>query len=335
MLKMRWLLALPLICALPLGSAGAATIRDTAGMFDTNAVRDAQTRLDRIESRYQLPVTIETVDSLEGRNIDAVLTEHARERRAEGLYMLIAKGDKKFDIESSGAYARAFPRERLERIRQAMRLEFNKRDFNGGLLAAVNAIDTEGRAAQAEFGSVKQSGANHKANVPLRQRGRPVAGQGTFGIGTLLGIGLFIVAVLIGIRLLGALFSGGAGYGGPGRMGGPGYGGGGYGGGGGFFSGLLGGLGGALAGNWLYDQFSGRHHHGDYVDQSAYGSSEADSSSQPDNDNWGGGSGGTSWDDSGGGDAGGGDWGGGGGGDWGGGGGGDWGGGGGDDGGGW
>ena len=31
------------------------------------------------------------------------------------------------------------------------------------------------------------------------------------------------------------------------------------GGGGGFFSGLLGGLGGAMAGNWLYDQMSGRH----------------------------------------------------------------------------
>ena len=49
----------------------------------------------------------------------------------------------------------------------------------------------------------------------------------------------------------------------PGIGGGPGYfgggGGGGYGGrGGGFLSGMLGGLGGAVAGNWLYDQFSGR-----------------------------------------------------------------------------
>ncbi len=107
----------------------------------------------------------------------------------------------------------------------------------------------------------------------------------------------------------------------------------GYGGrGGGFFSGMLGGLGGALAGNWLYDQFSGRH--------SNYGSADAASTDYSSGVPGQGGDaivgadddpgGGTSWDDGAGADTGGGDWGGGGG-DWGGGdGGGDWGGGGGD-----
>ena len=85
-----------------------------------------------------------------------------------------------------------------------------------------------------------------------------------------------IVAVLVGIRLIGSLFGGGRGaYGpgagqpgmGPGYGGGPGYGAG-YGGrgGGGFFSSILGGIGGAMAGNWLYDQFSGRHQGGTYAD---------------------------------------------------------------------
>ena len=92
---------------------------------------------------------------------------------------------------------------------------------------------------------------------------------------TLLLIGLGIFAVLIVLRLLGGLFGRSAGAGYPNQMGrwagrgpawvpaagyyggGAGYGGGG--GGGGFFSGLLGGLGGAMAGNWLYDQMSGRH----------------------------------------------------------------------------
>ena len=52
---------------------------------------------------------------------------------------------------------------------------------------------------------------------------------------------------------------------------GPGYGGPGYGGGGGggFMSSLFGGIGGAMAGNWLYDQFSGRHHGGN-VDSTSY-----------------------------------------------------------------
>src|SRR5262249_46143876 len=111
------------------------------------------------------------------------------------------------------------------------------------------------------------------APVPVGPGARraPARGGGGF-MYTFLLIGLGILAVLIILRMLGGLFGRGAGYpnqmggmggprpgmgpGGPGYYGGPGYGGGR---GGGFFSGLLGGLGGALAGNWLYDQMSGRH----------------------------------------------------------------------------
>jgi len=81
-------------------------------------------------------------------------------------------------------------------------------------------------------------------------------------------------------------------------------------------SSLFGGIGGALAGNWLYDQFSGRHGGGGFGESSTSGDAAGTDA------------GGADW--SGGADAGGAGWGG----DWGGGGGGDWGGGGGD-GGGW
>ncbi len=136
-------------------------------------------------------------------------------------------------------------------------------------------------------------------------------------------IGLGLLALFIVIRLLGALFSGGgqAGYGrpmggGPG-MGGPGYGGGGYGGGGGgggFMSSMFGGIGGALAGNWLYDQFSGRHNDGGVGQTSSNYDPGVGSESPPDEGfvtpgdgggDWGGGGGDTG--------GGGGDWGGGGG----------------------
>ena len=110
---------------------------------------------------------------------------------------------------------------------------------------------------------------------------------GKFGLGTLLVIGLGIFGVLLLLRVLGGLFNRGAGY--PAQMGmggmrpgmgpGPGYGGPGYGyggpRGGGFFSGMLGGLGGALAGNWLYDQFSGRHAGAGHTDAAAYTPGEA------------------------------------------------------------
>ncbi len=146
--------------------------------------------------------------------------------------------------------------------------------------------------------------------------------------------------MIIGVLLLTRLFSranqpGGYGASGrPGPMGGPGYGAGGYGapgygGRGGFWQGMLGGLGGAIAGNWLYGQFSGRHHQPDH-DYGGTGYTGAEGGALPPDTgaDWGG-TGGADW---GGGDVAdtGGDWGGGGGGDWGGGGGGDWGGGGGD-----
>lgn len=327
-MKTRWLLAIPLVLATTVAPARAASIRDNAGMFDPRAVQEAKAELTQVESKYGLPVTIETIPSLDGRGIDAVLEEHARALGADGIYVLISKEDKKIEAMRSGAFAAAFPTARLETIRQAIRAQFNKRDFSGGLLAAVQAIRSEAAAAQAEHGSLRQGRQPRRNAIPsaVPARGRPGAGRGTFGIGTLLAIGLIIIAVLIGIRLLGALFGAGRGAYGPGRMGGPGYGGPGYGGGGGFLSGLFGGLGGAIAGNWLYDQFSGRHNHGGYTENTSYGSPDADTGTAPDNADWGGGSGGTSWDDAGGG--GGGDWGGGGGG-------GDWGGGGGGDGGGW
>ena len=162
-------------------------------------------------------------------------------------------------------------------------------------------------------------------------------------------IGLGIFGVLLVLRLLGGLFGrssagypGGMSMGGmgrpgmgpgPGGYGAPGYGGYGGGRGGGLFSGMLGGLGGALAGNWLYDQFSGRHGGAGHSDASAYpvaGSPDPYTPSGDDfvgtNDDPGGGA---SWGAPDTGNTGG-DWGGGdGGGDWGGGGG-DWGGGGGD-----
>ena len=97
--------------------------------------------------------------------------------------------------------------------------------------------------------------------------GRAAAGRSMFGPFLLIIAGIF--GVLLVLRLIGGLFNRSAGQGYPGRrhgnarpwngrwtrllrrwgLWGP----------GGFMSGILGGLGGALAGNWLYDQFSGRH----------------------------------------------------------------------------
>jgi uncharacterized protein len=130
---------------------------------------------------------------------------------------------------------------------------------------------------------------------------------------------IFVIAIVVGgivvISLLSRMFGAGrTGYGPAGN--GPGYGPGGYApgpgyGGGGFLQSLTGGIFGAMAGHWLYDQFSGHPHQAHAGDSNWSGS---DDSSEPTNDD-GGFSGGTDFGggdfggggDSGGGDSGGGD----------------------------
>jgi len=329
MLKTRWLLALPLAFAAWVGTAQAASIRDEAGIFDPDTVRQAQVVLDRVESRTHLPTTIETIDSLQGDSIDAAAIRLGEKRGASGLIVLIAKQEKKIDVRVDRSYLRAFPTSRLSRIRSAFTNEFRNGDFGAGLTQGVREIEREAIQAAAENGGMlRQHAPAVGRRVPM---GRPGAAHQSFGLGSLLGIGLGIIAILFILRLIGGALGGGYGgqgrmMGGPGRMmGGPGYGGPGYGGGGGgFWSSMFGGIGGALAGNWLYDQFSGRHHGGGYSDtSSSYGDAGQGYSGDTGAGDWAGG-GGVSGDW---GDSGGGDWGGGGGGDWGGGdsgGGGDW-----------
>ena len=293
--------------------ARGANIVDGAKMFSAGAIQQAESELARVEAETKLPVTIETVVSLNGELVNDVLKQHAQANGAQGVYVLIAKEEGKFDIEASRAYRGGMNASRIAAIKTAFVNGLKARDFDGALRNGVESI-------RIQAGEASSALARGRGGVPAR-RGNPNP-QGGFGVGSLLGIGLLIVGVMFLFRILGGLFGGGAqaGYGpGMGRMGAPGYGGMG-GGGGGFMSSLFGGIGGALAGNWLYDQFSGRGHQG-YNESAGYG--PADNSAATD---W---SGGTdqSADWGGGGDTGaGGDWGGGGGGgDWGGGGGGgDW-----------
>jgi uncharacterized protein len=337
----------------------AAGVRDGAGLFSASTVRKADADLDRLEKRAHVDVVIETIDHIPGLGRDSspetrhTAIEDLAERRAreigyEGVYLLISKNDRVFSkVLVRERFDARMPRHERLAVRDALQRAFKAGNFDQGLLNATEIIERSFSDVPVQPRAVR--------DLPVGQRAG--AQHARFGLGTLLMIGLGIFGVLLLLRLLGGLFGGSsAGY--PPQMGmggmprpgmGPGYGGpGGYGygapRGGGFFSGMLGGLGGALAGNWLYDQFSGRH--GGHTDYASTMSPDVPVSQSPDSDAFVGGDddgvGGTSWDDSGGtgstgdwgGGDGGGDWGGGsdGGGDWGGGGG-DWGGGG--DGGGW
>jgi uncharacterized membrane protein YgcG len=345
----RWLVAIPIVVAASFIAtpAPAASVRDRAHMFSAEAVKKAQAQLDRIEQASHVPIVIETIESVsEGgspaakkRAIEDLAVKRDKAIRDEGLYLLISRDDHLIShVLIRERLADLVPIEKRDAIREAFIGRFHERDFDGGLLKGVEAIEHT-----LEGASVGHKAAHAPMGLPLAAK--PRGGQSTMGTFLLIILGIF--GVLLVLRLLGGLFgrSAGAGYtnqmggmgmprpgmgpGGPGYYGGPGYGGRG----GGFFSGMLGGIGGAFAGNWLYDQFSGRHgginsadavHSGDYASGSPDQGGDAIVGADDDP------GGGASWDDAGTADTGGGDWGGGGG-DWGGGGGGDWGGGGGGD----
>ena len=306
----RWLLALPLALLTTIGTADASSVRDKAGLFSPDAVRQAEAALNRVERANQISTTIETIETLDGQAVSEVARRLAQQSGETGLFVLIASKDSKIDVISQRAFRRAVNDSRLRTIQNSFLPGFKKRDFDAGLLTGVKSIDSELSAAKSEFGTLRQGSA---AGAPIAGRGAARRGNpnGGFGLGSLLSIGLLIVGVLFLVRLLGRLFGGGQAS--P-MMGGgmrPGYGGGG-GGGGGFMSSLFGGIGGALAGNWLYDQFSGRHGGGGFGESSTSGDPAGTDAGGAD---WSGGgdAGGADWG-GGGGDAGGGDWGGGGGG---------------------
>jgi hypothetical protein len=353
----RKLLAIPLILAASSALALGSEVRDKAGLFSPAAVKKANADLGRIERETNIPVEIETIPSLNGQNIDQAIKTIGSREGFKGLIVLIASRDGKIGAGASHEFDAYFNRPRFESIYEAFLPDLNRKDFDAALAAGVSKIESTLLAVKAEHGGVITPAAKKPAaGVPARRpvANAPAPAQARTGVGMLIGIVLLVLAIVIGFRLIGALFGagrgggyGGPGYGpggpmrGPGGYGAPGYGGGG-GGGGGFMSSLFGGIGGAMAGNWLYDQFSGRHRG---YDQPGVAPPSQEGIAPPDAGNdwgttagdgggdWGGtgdagGGGGGDWGGTGGG---GGDWGGGGGGgDWGGGGGGDWGGGGGD-----
>ena len=350
-----WLVAPALLASAVLSVASAAEVRDKAHLFSPEAAKKAQTELDRLEKEYAVPVTIETIETLDGDTIAQVTNRHAEAVSAQGVYILIPKAEHKILAESSKHYREYLTRSRMSSVEKAFETKFKEKDFDGGLTQAVAQLETVFTDAKSDSGgTIRQNTApsSRKGGVAVPARPAPVRknSSGGFSLISLI-IGALVLFFLF--RIVMAVFramAGGNQYGNQGMMGGrggypgpggPGYGGGGYGGapagGGGFMSSLFGGIGGAMAGNYLYDQFSGRGHSG--VESTGMGADPAAAPIEETSPEWSGNDAGTDWGGGASTDApAGGDWGGGGGGDWGGGGGGggDWGGGGGsDDGGSW
>ena len=93
MIKVRWLLAIPVMLAATLlaaaGAAQAATIRDRGEMFSKDAVRKAQTLLDKVENSSGVPIVIETIDAIPRLDKNA-----SGEKRRHAIDVLAIERDK-------------------------------------------------------------------------------------------------------------------------------------------------------------------------------------------------------------------------------------------------
>ena len=219
---------MPLVAfaALAVPQLGAAEIRDRAGIFTAEAIKKAETVLDRIERRTKIPVVIETIEAIPGLDRDASATEKQRaveqlaEKRAreigyEGVYLLISKNDRVFSrVLVKERFDSLLPPEKRQEVRDTLTREFKGGQFDEGLLKTTALLDS----ALAEAPAV--SGLRRAVpGMPAPRRGD--AHGAKFGLGTLFAIGLGIVGVLLLLRVLGGVFGrAGGGYSSPMGMGG-------------------------------------------------------------------------------------------------------------------
>jgi uncharacterized membrane protein YgcG len=191
MTRLRWLLALPALLIATSGPSIAAEIRDKAGLFSAEAVKKAESELTRIEKEYSVPIRFETVETLDGINIDEALRQHAKAEDAHGLYILIAKKEHKTEVGESRSYSKYLPRTRTLAIREAINNEFKKSDFDAGLLKGIDKIDSTLSEARAEAGGTLRPTApagRRNAQVPAPV-GRAVPGKPSSG-----GMGMLLAA---------------------------------------------------------------------------------------------------------------------------------------------
>ena len=153
MIPKRWTLALALFTCLA-GSPGQAQttaanagVRDRAGLFSAEAVRQAEQSLRTIEREDKWQIYVETVDTLDGQNGRDRAIADAKERKIHGLMILIAKKEHKVFAEPSNSARDLFTKERIKAIDDGMAAAFKAGDFDRGLRLAV--VEVQNDVAQA------------------------------------------------------------------------------------------------------------------------------------------------------------------------------------------
>lgn len=286
------------LCALLLGGTlalAATAVQDDGNLFSAGARSTAEQRISQLQRDTGKSVTVRTVASLGGKDINTVTEQTFQQLKLNGVLIFSSKDDHKLAVLVGSDTSKEISASERDSIRTLMTQRFQTNDFDGGLLAGIDRISNDIRA-----NAPRTTGTGTGQTAPAANKSSGIPAW----------LPLLIIVALIG----GAIYFftsrrnranqsyGGTGTGnypndpnyGPGPN--QGYGGG-YNqggnypqqGGGGFgrsaAGGLAGGIGGAILGNAIYDEIRG--HNRDNNDNQGNGGNVSNGDYGPDygNDN--------------------------------------------------
>lgn len=163
-------------------SADPTGVHDPAQIFTKEAAARADQSLKGLASRPgKWQAVVETVDSLDGRDIKEVLLERAKAQDVRGVYVLISRADKKFRVERSKSSADVFTQARIDAIIKVLNDSFQAGDFDEGLKSAVAEIQqaVDGKQATAPTTAAVRPAATGRPTAPGRPTFPPQPGPGS------------------------------------------------------------------------------------------------------------------------------------------------------------
>ncbi len=146
-------------------------VLDRAGIFKPETVVKADASLDAIHSKTKWNAVIETVETLGGKDRLQLALENAKALEVHGIYILIAKKEKKLAAQRSETAKAVFTGERVRALEDALTSAFKIGDFDKGLLDAVAAIRnaTESDSSSVATSTVPTNTTSPKVDVPVKE----------------------------------------------------------------------------------------------------------------------------------------------------------------------
>ncbi len=249
---------------------------DSAGMFKKDTIDAVNKKISEIHSKHGKDLVVETFPEIGTENSSEFAVKKARERKVNGVYILIAKKEKRIEVKVGNKTKEVFGSFEATTLKDKLVSDFKSKNFDTGLNSSVDY-----------FSQIISSGAEHRIADTRPVHAKPYNSMRRESSGGFSGIIMIVIFAIIGFIIFRVIrnmmnrnnqYNQNSGYGQPqGGM---------FGGGGGIMGSILGGVFGAMAGSWIYDKLTGR--------DNLYGSDRySDSSSSYDND-----SSSSSWSDS-------------------------------------